>query len=140
MVLPVVRKSDGKKMHLILQSVPFGSGRTNVGIYYKELASMADYATPAALAANWTGHHQCSYMGSAYSTMALQKDNTIGFLYEESTYGYDYTIVYKNYTIETITNGAYSYNTEDDRSTVFTNAIEVVKAKAEDVKITLVPT
>lgn len=134
MVLPVVRKSDGKKMHLILQSVPFGSGRTNVGIYYKELASMADYATPAALAANWTGHHQCSYMGSAYSTMALQKDNTIGFLYEESTYGYDYTIVYKNYTIETITNGAYSYNTEDDRSSVFTNAIEVVKAKAEDVK------
>ncbi len=134
MVLPVVRKSDGKKMHLLLQSVPFGSGRTNVGIYYKELATVADYATPAALAANWTGHHQSSYMGSAYSTMALQKDNTIGFLYEESTYGYDYTIVYKNYTIETITDGAYSYNTEYDRSTVFTSAIEVVKAKAEDVK------
>ena len=134
MVLPVVRKSDGKKMHLLLQSVPFGSGRTNVGIYYKELATVADYATPAALAANWTGHHQSSYMGSAYSTMALQKDNTIGFLYEESTYGYDYTIVYKNYTIETITDGAYSYDTEVDRSTVFTDAIEVVKAKAEDVK------
>lgn len=134
MVLPVVRKSDGKKMHLLLQSVPFGSGRTNVGIYYKELATVADYATPAALAANWKGHYQSSYMGSAYSTMALQKDNTIGFLYEESTYGYDYTIVYKNYTIETITDGAYSYNTEYDRSTVFVGAIEVVKAKAEDVK------
>lgn len=134
MVLPVVRKSDNKKMHLILQSVPFGSGRTNVGIYYKELASMADYATPAALAANWTGHHQSSYMGSAYSTMTLQKDNTIGFLYEESTYGYDYTIVYKNYTIEHITDGAYTYDTEANPTAVFTNAIEVVKAKAEDVK------
>lgn len=134
MVLPVVRKSDGKKMHLILQSVPFGSGRTNVGIYYKELASVADYATPAALAANWTGRHQSSYMGSAYSTMALQKDNTIGFLYEESTYGYDYTIVYKNYTIETITDGAYAYDADADRSAVFMGAIEVVKAKAEDVK------
>lgn len=134
MVLPVVRKSDGKKMHLILQSLPFGSGRTNVGIYYKELASVADYATPAALAANWTGHHQSSYMGSAYSTMTLQKDNTIGFLYEESTYGYDYTIVYKNYTVEAITGGAYSYDAEADASMVFTNAIEVVKAKAEDVK------
>lgn len=109
MVIPVKRNRDGKKMHLILQSVPFGSARTNVGIYYKELASPADYATPAALSANWTGKHQSSNMGSAYSTMTLQKDNTIGFLYEESTFDYDYTIVYKNYAVEYLTKGAYTY-------------------------------
>lgn len=52
-----------------------------------------------------------SYLNSAYSTMALQADNTIGFLYEESTFGtgLDYTIVYKNYSIETITDSAYTF-------------------------------
>lgn len=139
MVLPVKRVKDGKKMHLILQSLPFGSGRTNVGIYYKELATVADYSTPAALAANWTGKHQSSYMGSAYSTMTLQKDNTIGFLYEESTYGVDYTIVYKNYTIEHITDGAYTYDSEADPNAVFTEATEAIKAKANDISSNVGP-
>ncbi len=133
MVLPVKRVSDGAKMHLILQSIPLGAQRNNVGIYYKQLASLADYDSPATLAANWTGKHQSSYMGSAYSTMTLQKDNTIGFLYEESTYGTDYTIVYKNYSIEDITNGAYTYDSEADANAVFTNATEVIKAKANTI-------
>ena len=33
MVVPVTRKADSKPMYLLLQSVPFGSGRANVGIY-----------------------------------------------------------------------------------------------------------
>ena len=108
MILPVIRNEDNKKMWLALQSVPFGSDRNNVGIYYKELASESDYNTPANFAKDWDGRHQASYMGSAYSTMCMQQDSTIAFLYEESTHGADYTIVYKNYTIDYITNGAYS--------------------------------
>ena len=110
LIVPVVRKADGVKTYLALQSVPFGPGRANVGIFYKELTDRAtDYATPALFAADWDGSHQSSYMGSAYTTMTLQKDNSIGFLYEESTFGRDYTIVYKNYTIDYITDGRYEY-------------------------------
>lgn len=111
LIVPVVRKQDGVKTYLALQSVPFGpGGRRNVGIFYKELTDYAtDFATPALFAANWDGCHQASTMGSAYTTMTLQKNNTVGFLYEESTFARDYTIVYKNYTIEQITHGAYAY-------------------------------
>lgn len=53
-------------------------------------------------------------MGSAYSTMTLQHDNKVGFLYEESTFGYDYTIVYKNYSLEQITDSAYTFYAADE--------------------------
>ncbi len=112
MLVPVTRKADNTKMFLLLQSVPFGSGRTNVGIYYKELESLADYRTPTAIAKDWDGRHQSSYISSAYSTMTWQKNNTIGFVYEEDTYGTSgggYNIVYKNYSIEQITDSAYTY-------------------------------
>ena len=111
LIVPVVRKADGEKTYLALQSVPFGpGGRRNVGIFYKELTDYAtDFATPALFAENWDGCHQSSTMGSAYTTMTLQKNNTVGFLYEESTFVRDYTIVYKNYTIEHITDGRYAY-------------------------------
>lgn len=111
MLVPVTRKRDNKDMYLLLQSIPFGSGRANVGIYYKELASTDDYSSPTAIAKDWTGRHQSSRRNSAYSTMTWQQDNTIGFLYEEDTYGTNgggYTIVYKNYSIEQITDGAYT--------------------------------
>ncbi len=116
LLIPAVRKEDNRKVFLLLQSVPFGSGRSNVGIYYKELQEYADFDTPANIAKDWDGRHQASYVGSAYSTMILQADNTIGFLYEEDTYGVNggggYNIVYKNYTIEQITDDAYAYSAE----------------------------
>ena len=113
--VPVKRMADEKKMYLALQSVPFGSGRANVGIYYKELETLNDFISPDSIAANWDGRHQSSYFAGAYSTMTLQKDNNIGFLYEEDTYGTSgggYTIVYKNYSIEYITDSAYVYDAE----------------------------
>lgn len=107
MVVAAKRKSDGKRVSLLLQSVPLGPGRTNVGIYYKELASRADYANPAAIATAWNGVYRVSNIGSAYSTMTLQSNHAIGFLYEESTHGADYTIVYERLPIELITAGKY---------------------------------
>lgn len=130
-VLPATRNRDGAQVYLALQSVPFGSGRSNVGIYYKELSSFADdFADPSTFAANWDGRHQASSLGSAYSTFALQHDGNLGFLYEEETYGAGYTIVYKNYSLETITNNAYSYRPDADAAAIATmlKAEIVVKA------------
>lgn len=119
--VPARRTADDKQVYLALQSVPFGSGRANVGIYYKELETLADFVSPEAFAAEWDGRHQSSFLSSAYSTMCLQQDNNIGFLYEEDTYGTSgggYTIVYKNYSIEYLTDSAYVYDAATDRTAV----------------------
>ncbi|MBP3547898.1 MAG: exo-alpha-sialidase [Alistipes sp.] len=115
MVVPVVRQTDGKRMHLLLQSLPLGPGRKNVGIYYKELESALDYVSPEAVAADWDGVEQVSTLDGAYSTMAWQADDSIAFFFEEVTYGVDpyahggYNLVYRNYTIEQLTDNRYRY-------------------------------
>lgn len=115
MVLPVTRIEDKKPMHLLLQSLPLGPDRMNVGIYYKELASIADYINPHAVAKDWDGFKQLTTLNSAYSTMAWQRDNRLGMLYEEETYGKSnyayggYTIVYECFNIEDITDNKYKY-------------------------------
>lgn len=115
LIIPVIRKADNTPMWLALQSVPFGGGRRNVGIYYKELSSNADYDTPSDFAKDWDGRFQVSNKRSAYSTMVKQANNTIGFLYEEDTYnalsGGGFNIVFVSYSIETITDGIYEYDT-----------------------------
>ena len=116
MVIPVVRTADNEPMHLLLQSVPLGPERKNVGIYYKELASQEDYIDPICIAREWDGVKQVTTLNSAYSTMAWQKDNRLGFLYEEESHGSSnlayggYTIVYECFSIEDITDGKYSYH------------------------------
>ena len=115
MVVPVVRIEDKEPMHLLLQSLPLGPDRKNVGIYYKELESMDDYLEVEMLAEEWDGVKQVTTLNSAYSTMAWQKDNRLGLLYEEETYGKSnyayggYTIVYECFDIEDITEGKYKY-------------------------------
>lgn len=118
MVLPVTRTEDGKDMHILLQSLPLGPDRANVGIYYKELYDLLDYVDPSSVAGDWDGVKQVSTMNSAYSTMAWQKDNRLGFLYEEETHGAStlayggYTIVYECFDIEDLTEGKYTYRKE----------------------------
>lgn len=128
MLVPAKRKEDNAQVYLLLQSVPFGSGRAQVGIYYKELESLSDFISPTAVASDWDGRHQSTALGSAYSTMTWQKDNTVGFLYEEETFGAGYTIVYKNYTIEQITGDAYEYDPNVEAGTIISRGID---AKAE---------
>lgn len=111
--VPVIRRSDGRRMHLLLQSVPSGPKRSNVGIYYKGVCEQKEYS-PQALAADWEGFFRVTSIGSAYSVMALQKNGKVGFMFEEKTYyptsGAGYTIVYDAFTIEEITGGAYTLN------------------------------
>lgn len=109
LILPAVRQSDRRELYVALQSVPLGPGRVHVGVYYKELASRADFATPAAFAADWDGCLQVSRMNSAYSTMTLQGDGRIGFFYEEETFGKAYTNVYEAFTLGQLTGGSYEY-------------------------------
>lgn len=119
LVLPVTRNSDGKDMFIALQSLPFGNGRSNVGIYYKELCSFDDYNYPANFAKEWDGRLQITDKPSAYSTMIQQADGAIAFLYEEDTYtttGGGYSIIYKRVTVDEITAGKYSYNPNVDRA------------------------
>ncbi len=118
-IIPVVRNADNEDMYLLLQSIPLGPQRANVGIYYKELASeIEDYISPYELARDWDGVLQISTLNSAYSTMIWQKDNNLGVLYEEETYGVSahsyggYNIVYESLSVEEITEGKYSYRAE----------------------------
>lgn len=111
MAVPVTRTSDGRKMDLLFQSLPLGPGRRNVGIYYKALDTKDIWSSPEKLAADWDGPFRVTELGSAYSTMALQSDGSIGFLYEECTHfqsGMAYTIVYRKLSVEEITGGKYS--------------------------------
>jgi len=115
LILPAVRRADSQPVYIALQSLPFGSGRANVGIHYKELSAPADFSTPANFAKDWDGKHQSSKLSSAYSTMVKQANDSIAFLYEECTYGSGgYTIVYKAYSLETITDSLYRFPTAAD--------------------------
>lgn len=116
LIIPALRTADGTPTWVALQSVPFGPGRNNVGIYYKELASAEDYATPKAFAADWDGRYQVSFTGSAYSTMVMQADGKVAFFYEEDTYkavsGGGFTLIYAPIALETITGGALAVPTK----------------------------
>ncbi len=84
--------------NVLLQSIPKrgyqGKDRSNVAIYYK-VVDESDY-TAAQIATGWTELHQVSYIGSAYSTMALLPDGKLAFLYEEDPDNgtFAYNIVY----------------------------------------------
>lgn len=73
--------------------------------------------------------------------MTVQADKTIGFLYEEETFcgtgGGGYTIAYKNYSIEDLTGGLYTYDLEYDPSTTVLPLTAVkVAADAECMTVT----
>lgn len=139
MILPVVKNATKEKMYLALQSIPFGpNGRRNVGINYKELAGYNDFGSSANFAKEWDGAHQSSYVGSAYSVMAWQKNDRLAFMYEEETFRSSasggYTQVYKNYSIEQITDSAYSYAPDADFKVADAQRTEVLKARLEALK------
>ena len=136
LVVPVQRNSDGKEMFLALQSLPTGGGRTNVGIFYKEVTDFTDMNTVANFANDWNGFFQVSNTSSAYSSMDLQADDRIGFIYEETLTGFGrrdnpvstsfptgegqhnfdgFDNIYVAYDLEYITNGAYSIKRDVDQ-------------------------
>jgi len=101
-------------------------------------AGYEDFGSSALFAKDWDGAHMSSYIGSAYSTMAWQKDNKLAFMYEEETFAPStkggYTQVYKNYTIDQITKGAYEYVDDKDFSVANELRTEVLKARLAEMK------
>ena len=95
--------SDNNEKSIIFQSIPTGGGRSDVAIYYKELDNNA--YTPTRISQNWTLAKKVSNVGSAYSTMTLQKDGNIGFFFEEEPGGY--CMVYVPFSIEELTDNKY---------------------------------
>ncbi|UTC89568.1 InlB B-repeat-containing protein [Treponema denticola] len=104
------RKTDGTKkpVYLAFQSLPDVWKRKNVTIHWRELPNGSISVNDFISASAWNSH---SYLvqneDSAYSTMDVQRDGGIGFLYERNTRGLDYDIAYKNLPIDVITNGDY---------------------------------
>ena len=84
LIVPAKRIKDGKLLYVALQSVPTGSSRSNVGIFYKELADISDIRNLSAFTTDWNGFYQVSSTASAYSSLELQADDRIGFFYEET--------------------------------------------------------
>ena len=153
LVVPVKRNSDNKEMYLALQSLPTGSGRTNVGIFYKELTDYTDINSVENFANGWNGFFQVSNTSSAYSSMDLQADNRIGFIYEETLTGFGkrdnpvstsfptgsgqhnfdgFDNIYVAYDLEYVTNGAYSIKRDVDRRAFVREYFNTMAEDADD--------
>ena len=117
---------DGKPVHIVLQSIPFGNTkgsprnverRSHVSIYWKVLASAADYASPDCFLTGWT-RYEVTAANSAYSTMVLDGKGNIAFVYEDngeqircgSQNMEIYDLTFRSLPLETITAGAYRYD------------------------------
>ncbi|MGN0228649.1 MAG: sialidase family protein [Muribaculaceae bacterium] len=133
----IVPASDrkGNLVYLALQSTPFGQDdpnetnnvrRCNVSIYWKVLATAADYARPECFAEGWT-RYQVTDKRSAYSTMILDRKGRIAFAYEDqgellkvgsqSADVYDNT--FRTISIKEITSGEYRYSNKKDHRDLF---------------------
>lgn len=102
LIVPAIRKSDGEKVSIALQSVPLGPGRTRVGVYFKEVTGGM---TPQAMSSDWEKPYKVSDQPSAYSTMELQSNGNIAFYYEEENRPVDggFDMVYKAIPLDTLT-------------------------------------
>ena len=116
----------GETKTLMLQSEPWGPGRSNVGIYFKEIDPKTNY-TPATFAQHWTTGLQVSDRSSAYSTMTILPNGNVGFFFEESPS--DYCMVYRELSMKEITNGAYTFVGDDLRPANIAAAEEVLSKK-----------
>ena len=110
LIVPAIRTSDNRSMHLALQSVPRGKGRQRVSIYYKALLDHVDYDEPTDFSCGWQCY-QVTRNYSAYSTMIFTLNGDIAFFHEDcndngNTSAYD--LLFSLLSIEMITNGRYS--------------------------------
>ena len=110
LIVPAIRNSDGRQVHLVLQSVPRGKGRQRVSIYYKALLEPGDYDEPSDFSWGWLSY-QVTENFSAYSTMIATTSGDLAFFLEDcndnnSTSAYD--LIFRRLSIETITGGRYT--------------------------------
>lgn len=103
--------TNGNECNILLQSLPFSASRTAVGICWAVLPSGNITATSQITGLTWTDK-AITTAQSGYSSMIIQGDGNIGFVYEDDydsslgTGGYD--IKYWNLSLETITGNKYT--------------------------------
>lgn len=105
MLVPAMRNSDSKQTYLLLLAGPANTSRTNGSIYWKELPSTAaEYRNPANYVSGWTRYSWANNSDCGYMSMILDKDGNIALLDENGG------IRYFNFSLSTITGGAYTYH------------------------------
>lgn len=134
LLVPAMAKDSNVPVYIALQSVPAGNTknttdqntykRSNVSIYWKVLRSTSDLDTPSDFTNGWT-KYEVSSTTSAYSSMVLDKNGDVAFIYEENAINTIigsgnmdyYDIKFKSLPLSTITGGAYTYTTAKDADT-----------------------
>lgn len=135
LLVPAMAKDSNVPVYIALQSVPAGNTsnsidqntykRSNVSIYWKVLSSTSDLDAPSDFTNGWT-RYEVSSTTSAYSSMVLDNNGNVAFIYEENaintTIGGSgnmdyYDIQFKSLPLSTITGGAYTYTTAKDADT-----------------------
>ena len=110
-----VGETTGQTYDVLLQSLPTASSRGNLKVFYQAVSKNTTLSTLTATGA-WSEGKIVDSGNAAYSTMTIQTDKKIGFLYEDnySSAGnffnkWDYAnIVYIPYTIEELTGNTYT--------------------------------
>ncbi len=105
---------SGTKYNILLQSIPTGSSRSNVSVYYKAFVESKTSWEVSDFTSGWTKGIEVDNGASAYSTMTIMPNGEIGFLYEDnydtSKASGDYSdITFVPLTVEEITGDAYTY-------------------------------
>lgn len=106
--------ANGDRVNILLQSLPTGSSREQVYVYYKAFpASKASWAVDD-FTSGWALGLKADEGASAYSTMTILPDGNIGFMYEDDYAtnklyyaGGRANIYFLPLTLSEITGGAY---------------------------------
>ena len=110
--------AQGKAYNVMLQSLPTGSSRSNVAVFYKAFSTTKTSWSVSDFTSGWTKGIEVDNGASGYSTMTILPNGEVGFLYEDdystSKADGDYAnIVYVPLTASELTNGKYTVAKEE---------------------------
>lgn len=104
---------NGDRVNILLQSLPTGSSRKQVYVYYKAFPASKASWTVDDFTSGWALGLKADEGASAYSTMTILPDGNIGFMYEDDystsqgAGGGSSNIYFLPLTLSDITGGAY---------------------------------
>ncbi len=110
--------ANGTEYNVMLQSLPTGSSRSNVAVFYKAFSTTKTSWSVSDFTSGWTKGIEVDNGASGYSTMTILPNGEVGFLYEDdystSKADGDYAnIVYVPLTASELTNGKYTVAKEE---------------------------
>ena len=75
--------AQGKAYNVMLQSLPTGSSRSNVAVFYKAFDQSKTSWSVSDFTSGWTKGIEVDNGASGYSTMTILPNGEVGFLYED---------------------------------------------------------